>query len=120
MALWSTQPLTEMNSKESSWRKERPERKADNLTAICWLIFQKMCEASISQNRIFSINYYRDNFILYKQIRSTDIVRSQQLSGLLQNVFISLLLSIVRKRAICRGNFHFRRSKVEISLIATP
>jgi hypothetical protein len=34
MALSSNKPLTEM-SQESSWGKERPERKTDNLTAIC-------------------------------------------------------------------------------------
>jgi hypothetical protein len=35
MALGSTQPLTEMNTRNLSGSKERPERKADNLIEIC-------------------------------------------------------------------------------------
>jgi hypothetical protein len=35
MALGSTQPLTEMSTKNIPVGKERSARKADNLTAIC-------------------------------------------------------------------------------------
>jgi hypothetical protein len=35
MALGSTQPLTEMSTKNVSGDKGRPELKTDNLTAIC-------------------------------------------------------------------------------------
>jgi hypothetical protein len=35
MALGSTQPLTEMCTRDLSRGKGRPARKADNLTAIC-------------------------------------------------------------------------------------
>jgi hypothetical protein len=35
MALRSTQPLTEMSTNNLPRGKERPARKADNLTAIC-------------------------------------------------------------------------------------
>jgi hypothetical protein len=35
MALWSSQPLTEMNIKNLRGGKGRPARKADNLTTIC-------------------------------------------------------------------------------------
>jgi hypothetical protein len=35
MALVSIQPLTEMSIKNLPGGKERPARKADNLTAIC-------------------------------------------------------------------------------------
>jgi hypothetical protein len=35
MALSSTQPLTEMSTRNLLWGKGRPARKADNLTAIC-------------------------------------------------------------------------------------
>jgi hypothetical protein len=35
MALGSTQPLTELITKNLPGGKGRPERKADNLTAIC-------------------------------------------------------------------------------------
>jgi hypothetical protein len=35
MALWSTQPLKEMNARSLPESKGRPARKADNLFAIC-------------------------------------------------------------------------------------
>jgi hypothetical protein len=35
MGLWSTQPLTEMSTRNLPGGKRRPTRKADNLTAIC-------------------------------------------------------------------------------------
>jgi hypothetical protein len=35
MALWSTQPLTEISTKNLPGGKRRPAPKADNLTAIC-------------------------------------------------------------------------------------
>jgi hypothetical protein len=38
MALGSTQPLTEMSTRNLYGGKGRPARKADNLTAICELI----------------------------------------------------------------------------------
>jgi hypothetical protein len=38
MALGSTQPLTEMSTRNLPGCKEQPARKADNLTAICKLI----------------------------------------------------------------------------------
>jgi hypothetical protein len=44
MALGSTQPLNRNEYQESSWGKERPARKADNLTTICEPIVYKMWE----------------------------------------------------------------------------
>jgi hypothetical protein len=35
MALISTQPLTEMSTRNRPGGKGRPEHKADNLTAVC-------------------------------------------------------------------------------------
>jgi hypothetical protein len=35
MALWSTEPLTEMSTRDLAWGKGRPAREADKLTAIC-------------------------------------------------------------------------------------
>jgi hypothetical protein len=42
MALGSTQPLTEMSTRNLPGGKERQARKADNLTAICEPIVYKM------------------------------------------------------------------------------
>jgi hypothetical protein len=44
MALGSTQPLTEMSTRNLPGGKGRPARKADNLTAICEPIVQKLWE----------------------------------------------------------------------------
>jgi hypothetical protein len=44
MALGSTQPLTEMSTRNLPGVKERLARKADNITAICEPIVQKMWE----------------------------------------------------------------------------
>jgi hypothetical protein len=44
MALGSTQPLTEMSTRNLPGGKVRPAREADNLTAICEPIVYKMWE----------------------------------------------------------------------------
>jgi hypothetical protein len=44
MALRSTQPVTEMSTRNLPGGKGRPARKADNLTAIYQPIVQKMWE----------------------------------------------------------------------------
>jgi hypothetical protein len=44
MALGSTQPLTEMSTRNLPGGKGRPAREADNLTAICEPILYKMWE----------------------------------------------------------------------------
>jgi hypothetical protein len=44
MALGSTQPLTEMSTRNHPGGKKRPARRADNLTAICEPIVYKMWE----------------------------------------------------------------------------
>jgi hypothetical protein len=45
MALGSTQPLAEMSTRNLPEGKGRPARKADNLTALCGQIFQKISES---------------------------------------------------------------------------
>jgi hypothetical protein len=50
MALGSTQPLTEMSTRNLPGDKGRPAHKADNLTAICESIVYRECESlDISQ-----------------------------------------------------------------------
>jgi hypothetical protein len=49
MALGSTQPLTEMSTRDLPGGKERPARKAD-VTAICEPIVYKNVEASTSHS----------------------------------------------------------------------
>jgi hypothetical protein len=49
MALRSTQPLTEMSTRNLPGGKGRPARKADNLTAICELLSRKCGNLDLSQ-----------------------------------------------------------------------
>jgi hypothetical protein len=50
MDLGSTQPLTEMSTRNLSGGKGRPARKADNLTAICGQLSRENVGASTSHN----------------------------------------------------------------------
>jgi hypothetical protein len=50
MALRSTQPLTEMSTRNLPGGKGRPARKADNLTAICEPIVYKIWEPRLLKN----------------------------------------------------------------------
>jgi hypothetical protein len=59
MALGSTQPLTEMST------RNLPEAKADNLTAMCEPIFQKMWEPRRLTTLWASKACYRNSFIFY-------------------------------------------------------
>jgi hypothetical protein len=43
MTLGLTEPLTEMSTRDLPEGKGRPERKADNLIAICDLIVKRKC-----------------------------------------------------------------------------
>jgi hypothetical protein len=62
MALGSTQPLTEMSTSNLHAGKGRPTRKADNLTAVCELIVQKMSELRRLISQWASAASYRDSF----------------------------------------------------------
>jgi hypothetical protein len=62
MALGSTQPLTGMSTRNISWSKGRPARKADNLTAICEPTVYKMWEPQHLTALWASTACYRDTF----------------------------------------------------------
>jgi hypothetical protein len=61
MALWSTQPLTEMSTRNIPGGEGRPARKAD-LTAICAPIVYKMWEPQHLTALWVSTARYRDTF----------------------------------------------------------
>jgi hypothetical protein len=61
MALGSTPPLIEMNTRNLSGGKGRSARKAD-LSAICELIIQKMWEPQRLTTLRVSMTRYRDSF----------------------------------------------------------
>jgi hypothetical protein len=64
MALGSTQPLTEMSTRNLPGGKRRPARGADNLTAICERIVYKMWEPRRLTALWAFIACYRDSFAL--------------------------------------------------------
>jgi hypothetical protein len=63
--LCSTQPLTEMSTRNLTDGKERPARKADKLTAICEPIVKKMWEPRRLTALWASTACYRDSFTLF-------------------------------------------------------
>jgi hypothetical protein len=65
MALGSTQPLTEISTRNLPGGKGRPVRKADNLTAICEPIVQKMWEPRRLTTLWASTACYRDSFTFF-------------------------------------------------------
>jgi hypothetical protein len=64
MALRTTQPLTEMSTRNIPGGEGRPARKADNLTAICEPIVYKMWEPQYLTTLWVSTARYRDTFTL--------------------------------------------------------
>jgi hypothetical protein len=64
MALGSTQPLTEMGTRNLPGRKGRPARGDDNLTAICEPIVQKMWEPRRLTTQWASNACYGDSFTI--------------------------------------------------------
>jgi hypothetical protein len=68
MALGSTQPLTEMNTRNLPGCKGRPARKADNLTAICQPIVWKMWKPRRLTTLWVSMACYRDRFSFHVSI----------------------------------------------------
>jgi hypothetical protein len=69
MALGSTQPLTEMSTRNLPGGKGRPARKADNLTAICEPIVLKMWEPRRLTTLWVSKACYRYSFICLRDRR---------------------------------------------------
>jgi hypothetical protein len=65
MALESTQPLTEMSSRNLPGSKERPALKADNLTAIWESIVYKMWEPRRLTTLQVSTACYRYSFTFF-------------------------------------------------------
>jgi hypothetical protein len=64
MAPRSTQPLTEMSTRNLPGGKGRPARKADNLTAICEPIVYKMWEPQHLTTLWVSTARYRDIYLI--------------------------------------------------------
>jgi hypothetical protein len=62
MALGSTQPLTEMCTRNLPWGKGRLARKADNLTVICEPTVYKMWKPRHLTTLWASMAGYRDSF----------------------------------------------------------
>jgi hypothetical protein len=74
MAVGSTQPLTEMSTRNLPGDKGRPAHKANNLTAICepnaWKIWQPRCVTNLWASKAC----YWNTFLRYKDIWGRGIV----------------------------------------------
>jgi hypothetical protein len=68
VAMGSTQPLTEMSTRNLPGGKERPARKADNLTAVCEPFVWKMWKTRRLTTLWAFTACYRDNFTFLSQI----------------------------------------------------
>jgi hypothetical protein len=64
MALGSTQPLTEMSTRNLPGGKGRPARKADNLALICEPFVDKMWKPR-HVTTLWAFTAYRDSFTFY-------------------------------------------------------
>jgi hypothetical protein len=65
MSLGSTQPLTEMRTRNLPGGKGRPARSADNLAAICESVVQKMWEPRRLTTLRAIMVCYRDSFTFF-------------------------------------------------------
>jgi hypothetical protein len=65
MALGSTQPLTEMNTRNLPGGEGWPARKRDNVTAICEPIVYKLWESRRPTTLWAFMACYRDNFTVF-------------------------------------------------------
>jgi hypothetical protein len=65
MTLGSTQPLSEMSTRNIPGGEGRPTSKADNLTAICEPIVYKMWESQHLTTLWASTARYRDTFTIH-------------------------------------------------------
>jgi hypothetical protein len=70
MALGSTQPLTEMNTRNLHGGKGRPARGAENLTAICEPIVYKMWEPRRLTTLWAFTACYRDSLTFFFLVES--------------------------------------------------
>jgi hypothetical protein len=78
MVLWSTQPLTEMSTRNLHEGNGRLARKADNLTAICEPVVWKMWEPRRLNNLWASTACYWDSFTFFtlqQAVRALDSVQ---------------------------------------------
>jgi hypothetical protein len=74
MALVSTEPLTEMSTRNLPGGKGWPARKANNLTTICEPIVEKMWESRrLTTLRAFMV-CYRDRFTFILPIKYNNLI----------------------------------------------
>jgi hypothetical protein len=94
MALESTQPLTEMSTRNLPGGKGKPARKADNLTAICESIVWKMWDPRRHTTLWAFTACYGDSFILLLYLHL--IEKSNQRFAVLKFSSMNMPGSLVR------------------------
>jgi hypothetical protein len=95
MALGSTQPLTEMSTRNLPGGKGRPAPEADNLTAICEPIVYKMWEPEHLTTLWASTACYRDSFtLLFTHLQFSYNLPSEGCAGYADVSLLSLIADI--------------------------
>jgi hypothetical protein len=90
MALGSTQPLTEMSTKNLPGCKVGPLRKADNLAAICEPIVWKMWEPRRLTNLWASMACYGDSFTFFYDLPTNHVVIAIKSGVITEYLFIAV------------------------------
>jgi hypothetical protein len=96
MTLGLIQPLTEMSTRDLARGKRRPAHKADNLTAICELLVQKMREPRRFTNLWVSTACYRDSFTFYCIVRE-QVPRAVILNWLIIGLDLNFRINVKHK-----------------------
>jgi hypothetical protein len=99
VALGSTQPVTEMSTRNLSAGKGRPARKHDNLTAICEPIVKKMWEPRPLTILWAFTACYRDSITKYHVIRTYRRVKGYVQAFLTSNImFLDISIDLVSSK----------------------
>jgi hypothetical protein len=87
MGVGSTQPLTEMSTRNIPGGEGRPALKADNLTAICEPIFYKMWELQHLTTLWVSTSRYRDTFTFLSHYMLTVCLETERKAVEIRSLF---------------------------------
>jgi hypothetical protein len=104
VALWPTQPLTEISTKEFPWSKVRPARGADRCAGPVVLNVRLRIEAQYSTPLWVFITCYGKSFLLWEKISSNllFILRDNQLEAWISSKCLpKLLLSHIKALFLC-------------------
>jgi hypothetical protein len=95
VALGSTQPLTEMSTRNLPAGKGRSAHKADNLTAVCETIVQMMWEPRHLTYILALTAFYRDSFTFFIRLNLVPKGQNVNENASMQKTRLSLFACLV-------------------------